>query len=271
MANNKSFLSQEDSVLLLDVFEESLQIRNRDQFFSWVQGSLQCLIPNEVLICGVSLKDQSQLHFESFISTRYVNDKHVRFVTNHEAGIVSRVIQAWKKDRLPILISHTLDQIDFGSYRVPFVESKEALNNLELKNIAAHGISNNEGDVITFFSFSRISGEPSPKHAYILQLLVPQMHHALLRSINNSSGLLNISASIDQKQQKQKIEKQIISSREAEVLHWVCLGKTNSEISDILGVSVNTIKNHVHNVIAKLGVENRSQACNMANKLGILR
>jgi DNA-binding CsgD family transcriptional regulator len=69
----------------------------------------------------------------------------------------------------------------------------------------------------------------------------------------------------------EKTEKQIISPREIEVLRWVFLGKTNPEVADILNVSVNTIKNHVHNAIFKLGVENRSQACNMAEKMGLLK
>jgi len=66
-------------------------------------------------------------------------------------------------------------------------------------------------------------------------------------------------------------EKQLISPREIEVLRWVYSGKTNPEIADILYVSVNTIKNHVHNAISKLGVENRAQAANKARKMDLLK
>jgi DNA-binding NarL/FixJ family response regulator len=66
-------------------------------------------------------------------------------------------------------------------------------------------------------------------------------------------------------------EKQLISPREIEVLRWVYSGKTNPEIADILYVSVNTIKNHVHNAISKLGVENRSQAANKAQEMDLLK
>jgi transcriptional regulator EpsA len=272
MASDQSALTEEESVLLLDVFEESLRVFKREQFFSWLQGSFQALIPHEVLICGVSLKNQSQLHFESFINTRYVDEQQVRFLTGYENSIIHRVIDAWKKDPRPILISHTLDAIDYGPYRVPFVESQEVLNQLEIKNIAAHGVSNKEGDVITFFSFSRIDLDPNPRHAYILQLLVPQMHQAFLRVINNRSSSINNAAELKQIPKTiERTEKQIISQREIEVLRWVTLGKTNPEVADILNVSVNTIKNHVHNAISKLGVENRSQAGNMAEKMGLLK
>jgi len=275
MANEQSALTKEESVLLLDVFEESLRVCKREQFFSWLQGSLQSLIPHEVLICGVSLKNHSQLHFESFVSTRYVSDQHVRFATGYEGGIVNRVVDAWKKDLRPILISHTLDEVDHGPYRVPFVESEELLNQLELRNIAAHGVSNKEGDIITFFSFSRIVDEPNPRHAYILQLLVPQMHHAFLRVMNDRHKSTYKSVELQQGSEtilkNAQTEKQLISPREIEVLRWVYSGKTNPEIADILYVSVNTIKNHVHNAISKLGVENRSQAANKAQEMDLLK
>jgi transcriptional regulator EpsA len=52
----------------------------------------------------------------------------------------------------------------------------------------------------------------------------------------------------------------ILSIREEEITYWVCQGKTNSEIAQILGISVNTVKNHVHRIFDKLGASNRTQA-----------
>jgi len=48
-----------------------------------------------------------------------------------------------------------------------------------------------------------------------------------------------------------------LTRREGEVLHWVSQGKTNDEIGIILGISGLTIKKHVENLFAKLGVNNR--------------
>jgi DNA-binding CsgD family transcriptional regulator len=52
----------------------------------------------------------------------------------------------------------------------------------------------------------------------------------------------------------------ILSIREEEITYWVCQGKTNGEIAQILGISVNTVKNHVHRIFDKLGASNRTQA-----------
>ncbi|KJV26190.1 LuxR family transcriptional regulator [Aquitalea magnusonii] len=55
-----------------------------------------------------------------------------------------------------------------------------------------------------------------------------------------------------------------LTQREAEVLHWLSLGKTNRDIADILGMSPRTVNKHLEHVFAKLGVETRTSAAAMA-------
>jgi len=51
-----------------------------------------------------------------------------------------------------------------------------------------------------------------------------------------------------------------LTEREAEVLLWVTQGKTNAEISTILGAAENTVKKHLQNIFEKLGIESRNAA-----------
>lgn len=63
-----------------------------------------------------------------------------------------------------------------------------------------------------------------------------------------------------------------ITLREAEVLHWVALGKTNRDIGDILQLSPRTVNKHLEHVFAKLGVETRTAAAAMAiNRVPMLQ
>jgi CheY-like chemotaxis protein/DNA-binding CsgD family transcriptional regulator len=55
-----------------------------------------------------------------------------------------------------------------------------------------------------------------------------------------------------------------LTLRESEVLYWVVKGKTNRDISDILGASPATVKKHLERVYEKLGVETRTAAAAMA-------
>lgn len=59
-----------------------------------------------------------------------------------------------------------------------------------------------------------------------------------------------------------------ITLREAEVLYWVTLGKTNRDIGEILGTSPRTINKHLEHVFSKLGVETRTSAAALALSKG---
>jgi len=60
-----------------------------------------------------------------------------------------------------------------------------------------------------------------------------------------------------------------LSEQEIRVLHLIVEGKSNQEIADELVISVGTAKWHVHNILQKLGVNNRPQAIARAHELGI--
>lgn len=62
----------------------------------------------------------------------------------------------------------------------------------------------------------------------------------------------------------------LLSSRESEVLRELANGLTNREIAARLFVSENTIKTHVNNIYAKLGVNRRTQAVVRARDLKLI-
>jgi DNA-binding NarL/FixJ family response regulator len=60
-----------------------------------------------------------------------------------------------------------------------------------------------------------------------------------------------------------------LSSREVEVLRLIARGMENAEIAQDLGISPRTAKNHVSNILAKLGLPNRIQAAIYAVRRGL--
>ncbi len=50
-----------------------------------------------------------------------------------------------------------------------------------------------------------------------------------------------------------------LSKRESEVLRLIVEGRSNSDISERLGVSVSTVKKHVYSIFNKAGVYSRTQ------------
>ena len=55
-----------------------------------------------------------------------------------------------------------------------------------------------------------------------------------------------------------------LTPRESEVLYWVAHGKSNTAVSGILGITLNTVKKHLDRIYQKLGVENRTAAAKAA-------
>jgi DNA-binding NarL/FixJ family response regulator len=62
-----------------------------------------------------------------------------------------------------------------------------------------------------------------------------------------------------------------LSPREGQVLELVANGYSNQEIADELGIAHNTVKNHLRNIMSKLGAKNRAQAAALAVSRGLLQ
>jgi DNA-binding NarL/FixJ family response regulator len=61
-----------------------------------------------------------------------------------------------------------------------------------------------------------------------------------------------------------------LSERERSVLELMASGSTNPEIAEMLHLSKHTVKEHTSSVYRKLGVRNRTEAVQRAQRLGLL-
>lgn len=85
-------------------------------------------------------------------------------------------------------------------------------------------------------------------------LLDPQVTQRVLKRMRQTERLLDASAFRN------------LSERELEVLFLVSQGKSNREIADILALSEKTVRNHVSNLLEKLGKSNRIELATYAVK-----
>ncbi len=106
----------------------------------------------------------------------------------------------------------------------------------------------------TLFSFAGGASGDGDRYAPVLDYLVHHLHQTLVR--NAMAPTLNRVARL--------------SPRELSVLNWMRLGKTNWEISRILGVSERTVRFHVESIFNKLDVSSRTQAVALAVENGLL-
>lgn len=61
-----------------------------------------------------------------------------------------------------------------------------------------------------------------------------------------------------------------LTSRELEIFKLLIDNKTTKEIAELLLISEKTVRNHISNVIGKLGVTSRTQAIITLMKNGII-
>jgi DNA-binding CsgD family transcriptional regulator len=78
-------------------------------------------------------------------------------------------------------------------------------------------------------------------------------------SIERSDGALLL---------EERTDDVLLTAREREVLAWVARGKTNAEIARLLWLAPSTVRKHLENVYAKLGVNTRTAA--VASFLGLI-
>lgn len=93
-----------------------------------------------------------------------------------------------------------------------------------------------------------------------MTLLAPYLHIALNRVL----GAKRLRRHEEESPGAQFIS--ILSSREAEIAHWVARGKTNWEIGQILGISDKTVKTHMQNIFSKLKASSRAQIAALFSK-----
>lgn len=63
---------------------------------------------------------------------------------------------------------------------------------------------------------------------------------------------------------REPVPTQRLTSRELEILALIREGMSNKEIARSLSIQVSTVKNHVHNILEKLGARKRNQAAQLA-------
>lgn len=249
--HNEHELTDEECGHLARILLASRRVTLRHHFFSWIHGPVQSLIPHEILLCGLA-DEQGYLLHERFTACRYFKDDHFHRVIHPGDGLINQLSQEWKPFGEPRLIAARHE--DCGGWHA-------RLADLELKNVAFHGMSWVNGQIKGYASFSRVRIPFDARLELYLDILLPHLLATLGRVLANEAH-----TRIDSKRSAG-----LITAREVEVLTWVRDGKTNDEIADILGLSMLTVKNHLRHAMKKLVVRTRGQAVAKSIALGLLR
>ena len=223
------------------------------EFRAWTSWELQTVFPHGAFVCGLLRIHPSGIAPLKIIRANFPTE-YIQKLKQPNGLFYSAVIQNW-------LLSEEVQLIDGG------VLSDKNLDPLWLKhfkaswlqNIAAHGVRDYSRQHASYFSFHQIPGPLGELHRLKLRILVPHLHTVLLRVMHKNRGATPTNRT-DRK----------LTTRELEVLTWVCDGKTSTEIAAILGIARNTVRNQMQSTLIKLRVKTRSQAVAKALKKGLV-
>lgn len=116
-------------------------------------------------------------------------------------------------------------------------------------------------------------------HAYLLKSVEPEELFRTLRGIMRGEAFLtpSMAAKLLEEFTRQRgrgaaeVSAASVSPREREVLELLTRGAVNKEIAASLGISENTVKNHLKSIMEKLHAENRVQVVAYALRRGLVR
>jgi two-component system NarL family response regulator len=104
-------------------------------------------------------------------------------------------------------------------------------------------------------------------HAYLTKDV---LHDELLKAIRAvNAGQTYLPAAVAASLAAQ-LPRPDLSAREVQVLALIVQGQANKQIAFSLSIAEHTVKNHVKNILSKLGVQDRTQAATAAIQRGII-
>jgi transcriptional regulator EpsA len=248
-----------------EVVEGALRVDTRQQFFIWLQGPVQGLVPHEVLVCGLRSASGARLDLQHFSASRYFGIAQLQALALDQGGLV-QVLQAFPRWAQEVLLCASTAAPAAGGPASARGLSSDPLSRLvghnELKNLAARLLPAPDGGVAACFAFGRLGQPLDAGLQHAVELVVPHLHQAYARVLHHERSAAPTA---------RPVAESLVTLRQQEILSLVKLGKTNEEIARVLSCSPWTVKNHVQNILRRLGTSSRAHAVARAISLGILQ
>lgn len=249
---------------IVQAIESAADVRRRNQFFTWTQGSVQTLLPHKLAICGVYERHRKEVRLEVFNSI-VIPAPVVAHLTDGQSQLMQHIINAWIDNRGRAMVI----RLASPSNRTisPTVEALQALGFDEL---LVHGVSRPQraSEIETLFVFASPGETVSESQTGGLELILPHLHSTYLRVQSIERELTQVPPSPTPS--GNGYAGASISDRERQVLGWVREGMSNQQIGLQLGISPLTVKNHIQKLLRKLGATNRAQAVARAMSMNLL-
>ena len=231
---------------LVEVIQRSYSIKKHIDFFRWQQDYVANVVPHDVLIAVWGDFSKGILNYDVCSKLPGIRTQSLR---ESPGGIDNLMTNLYKKWLVNGERWYSVNNFiaDSDADELPIFNNKLS----DINSLLVYGIRDMRGNNDCLYIFMDQKNEFKIFHS-VLGMLIPHLDAALRRVECFESEMDDDELS--------EYHVQGLSDREHEIVHWVRLGKTNFEISMILGISPNTVKNHLKRIFSKLDVSSRAHA-----------
>ncbi|GAB3090853.1 helix-turn-helix domain-containing protein [Aestuariicella hydrocarbonica] len=245
--NFSDFMLGVDTVLR--AMSKSSTIENHRTFYEWLRNDISPFLPHQTMLAVWGDFRTNSLNYDLTSSIGGIKTHMLYEVSGFDSIMVRLLKAAARSQKKWILIKDFKSLSEKSGLNFDSSVYGVMMENTKAMLIYAMRDARSGHDCLYVFFTMNDKFYYNP---VILDLIMPHIDSAL-RTIK----LLDKKEIIER---STPIQPRFLSDREREILDWVSQGKSNDEIGMILGISHNTVKNHLKRIFGKMGVTSRSQA-----------
>lgn len=239
--------------LYFNVVREGIAVRSHYDLLKWLQGDVQRYLPHKIMLAvwmspGANPVEHDVVSVLPGVRTGFLHSE--RLLT-----LQRELYSLWiTSGNAPY--RQSLDACDF---RCGDSRSLCSIGDVcrGMRSLLVHGVSDERAGQDCLYIIFSANDSFDAAALSVMENLLPYLDTALRRITPLARQREVVLPAADLPQSRKKYG---LSMRETEILDWVRLGKTNSEIACILEISVCTVKNHLQSIFRKLDAFNRVQA-----------
>jgi len=244
-------LSEEEAARFLRIVADALPITRHYQLFLWLNGELQQFVPHQILISAWG--DFAKWDLKLDLVSRLPGVRTEQLTRCRIDDLLKELHSQWvEADRRPILVKAA----EVAGTRPASCSCPVHSALRSMRCVLVHGIRDARGGheslYVALGSGSFLNGRSRERFLSLVDLVTAQIDFAF-----RQLAAYPLDGSGAEDPDGERLD---LSSREQEIIDWVCRGGTNAEIATALEISPFTVKNHVQRIFRKIGVSNRTQA-----------
>lgn len=264
-------LTDSDRRRCFDLLIEVAQVRTHRDLFNWLHGSVQLFLPHDILLAA----------WGDFASGNIQHDivsplRDIRTDRSNASVLVPRVQELFERwvggGRQPFLAS--ADRLG-SAFSPHLLHDPLRAATPPVHCMLVHGLRDQRGEQDSLYLVLSRYALAEKQSGAALDALLPHIDAAMrrvpglpagprpggatataMRGATQGMALISVSRPAHLGLQPPDG----MTEREAQIMQWVEMGKTNQEIGAILDISAYTVKNHLQRIFKKLDVYNRAQA-----------